>query len=355
MKLLNIYEAKDVDRSMDPRSRAILANIVDAYCRTGEPVGSKYLVDHYGLSLSSATIRSVMSELEARGLLFSPHTSAGRVPTQLGLRFFVRSVMEIGEITPHERSDIERSLNRDNLDWDTALENISETLSGISQCAGIVSAPKNEEALKQIHFVRLSSERVLVVLICENGVVENRIIAISSDIDESILEQAQNYLMQHLCNQTLAVARRTVLNELTQERTQLHSLSQNLVEKGLEIWSSRQGSQTLIVRGTANLVSDNYADKNIYIMRDLLQSLEDKEFAVRLLDSVIDAQGVQIFIGAENPLFGNNECSMVLSPYHNQMGRVVGVIGVVGPCAMQYNRVIPIVNYTAKLLTHVMM
>lgn len=338
---------------MDNRARVILAHVVDAYCKTAEPVGSRYLADHYGLSLSSATIRNVLSDLEQAGLLYSPHTSAGRVPTEQGLRFFVRSVMEVGDILPHERNHIENSLRLDNQDWESTLANVSATLSGISQCAGIVSAPKGQETLKQIYFVRLGSDRALVVLIAESGLVENRIITISQEVSDAMLIQAQNYLSAHLAGKTLEQAKEQILLDVGYMRTELDALSQNLVEKGLEVWSTHLGTQSIIVRGAANLIQDTRLDSNVRDMREILQSLEDKEIAARLLDAAIDAQGVQIFIGSENPLFANSECSVVLAPYRNQTGRVMGAIGVIGPQYMQYNRVVPVINYTAQLMSHI--
>lgn len=338
---------------MDQRARVILSHVVDAYCKTTEPVGSRYLADHYGLALSSATIRNVMNDLESAGLLYSPHTSAGRMPTEDGLRFFVKSVMEIGEILPHERAHIENSLRLENQDWDAALANVSVMLSGISQCAGIVSAPKTQEVVKQIHFVRLGDDRALVVIIGESGVVENRIISISADLSDSMLIEAQNFLSQNLAGKTLEMAKESIIRDLRHTRTELDALSKTLVEKGLEVWTTRLESQSIIVRGAANLIHDAHVDHKLRHMREVLQSLEDKEMAVKLLDAAIDAQGVQIFIGSENPLFANSECSVVLAPYRNQSGRVMGAIGVVGPQYMQYNRVVPVINYTAQLMSHI--
>lgn len=336
---------------MDSRSQTILRYVIDAYCHTGEAVGSKYIADHYKLSLSSATIRNVMGELERKGLLYSPHTSAGRLPTEKGLRFFVKFMLEVNDLPPYERSNLEESINFANVDWETALEKITTTLSGISQCAGIISAPKIEDNLKHIYFVRLNSDRALVVLIAESGVVENRVISIDPEITDGMLEKAQNYLCAHIKGLTLNQMQNTISKEMKFDQAQLDLLTQKLVEKGLEVCSSRLGSYALIVRGTANLISD--ADDNILNMREILQSLEDKLFASKLLDAAIEAQGVQIFIGSENPLFQHSGCAMILSPYANGAGKVLGAIGVIGPNSMHYERVVPVINYAAKLLSRV--
>ncbi|MBX9785733.1 MAG: heat-inducible transcriptional repressor HrcA [Alphaproteobacteria bacterium] len=336
---------------LDKRSREVFRHIVDAYVETGEPVGSKSLSGRLDKSLSPATIRSVMADLEANGLLYAPHTSAGRLPTEAGLRLFVHGILEIGDIAPQEQQEIDqlcKSIGKNRAD---VLEDATKALCGLSRCAGIVLAPKSESILKHVEFMNLSPGRVLVILITEDGLVENRIIEVPSGIPPSSLIEAGNYLNSRLAGKTLHEAKAKILGELEENRSQLNLLSADVVEKGLAIWAGKGTATSLIVRGQSNLLQDVRHMDELNRIRTLFDALDTQEELVELLDAAIAAQGVQIFIGSENDLFSLSGCSLIVSPYSADQGRVVGAIGVIGPARLNYSRIIPMVDYTAKLIS----
>lgn len=336
---------------LDKRSREIFRHIVDAYVETGEPVGSKFLSGRLSAALSPATIRNVMAELEMAGLLYAPHTSAGRLPTEAGLRLFVHGLLEIGDLAPQERKEIERRCEATGKNLSDVLEDATQALCGLSRCAGIVLAPKSEAILKHIEFVSLSSERILVVLITEDGLVENRIIETSSGIPPVSLIEAGNYLNSRLVGKTLKEAKAQVLGELEENKTQLDLLSSKVVEEGLAIWAGQGMATSLIIRGQSNLLQDVRHMEELNRVRALFEALDAQEELLELLDAAIAAEGVQIFIGAESSLFQLSGCSLIVAPYSGDQGRIVGAIGVVGPARLNYSRIIPMVDYTAKLIS----
>lgn len=336
---------------LDKRSREVFRHIVDSYVETGEPVGSKSLSGRLDMSLSPATIRSVMADLEANGLLYAPHTSAGRLPTEAGLRLFVHGILEIGDLAPQEQKEIDQLCKSTGKNRADLLEDATKALCGLSRCAGIVLAPKSESILKHVEFVNLSPGRVLVILITEDGLVENRIIEVPSGIPPSSLIEAGNYLNSRLAGKTLHEAKTKILGELEENRSQLNLLSADVVEKGLAIWAGKGTATSLIVRGQSNLLQDVRHVDELNRIRTLFDALDTQEELVELLDAAIAAQGVQIFIGSENDLFSLSGCSLIVSPYSADEGRVVGAIGVIGPARLNYSRIIPMVDYTAKLIS----
>ena len=340
-------------KGLNERSREVLKHIVDAYVETGAPVGSRTLSRSLGLGLSPATIRNVMADLEDLGLLFAPHTSAGRLPTEMGLRLFVDGLLEIGNLTKDERAHIESQCAADGRSLPEVLEEASETISGLSRCAGLVVAPKLGEPLKHIEFVSLGPGRALVVLISVSGVVENRIIDVPAGMPASSLVEASNFLTSRLRGRTLEEAQTEVLRELEEQRAELDNLTTRVVERGLASWAGPQGAGkggALILRGQSQLLEDVTALEDLERIRQLFAMLETKDTLVRLLDLAGDAEGVQIFIGAENELFGLAGCSMVIAPYSNSQQQIVGAIGVIGPTRIDYARIIPMVDYTAKVI-----
>lgn len=324
---------------------------MDSYVETGEPVGSKALSGRLDMSLSPATIRSVMADLEANGLLYAPHTSAGRLPTEAGLRLFVHGILEIGDLAPQEQKEIDQLCRSTGKNRDDVLEDATKALCGLSRCAGIVLAPKSESILKHVEFVNLSPGRVLVILITEDGLVENRIIEVPPGIPPSNLIEAGNYLNSRLTGKTLHEAKAKILGELEENRSQLNLLSADVVEKGLAIWAGKGTATSLIVRGQSNLLQDVRHVDELNRIRTLFDALDTQEELVELLDAAIAAQGIQIFIGSENDLFSLSGCSLIVSPYSADQGRVVGAIGVIGPARLNYSRIIPMVDYTAKLIS----
>jgi heat-inducible transcriptional repressor len=334
---------------LNERSREIFRVIVDGYVATGEPVGSRTLSRRLGQNLSPATIRNVMADLEEAGLLFAPHTSAGRLPTEAGLRLFVHGLLEVGRLAEDERRSIESLCATRGKSLSQALEEATSALSGLSHCAGIVVVPKQERPLKHLEFVHLGPGRALVVLVTEDGLVENRVIELPLGLPPAALVSAGNYLNARLIGRTLEEARAEIEEEIASNRTQLDELTSKLVAAGLASWAGGEGS-ALIVRGQANLLEDVTALTDLERLRTLFEMLETRETMLRLLDASKQGEGVQIFIGAESHLFGITGCSVVIAPYHNSREQIVGAIGVIGPTRLNYARIIPMVDYTAKVI-----
>ena len=338
---------------LNERSREIFRRIVEAYVETGEPVGSRTLSRNLRFALSPATIRNVMADLQDAGLLYAPHTSAGRLPTEAGLRLFVDGILEIGGLTEEERTDIDVMCSATGKSVEEALAEATSMLSGLADCAGLVFAPKSETPLKHIEFVGLTDGRALVVMVGENGVVENRLIEVPVGIPHSALIEARNFLSARLVGRTLTEARAEIAAELKEHRAQLDELTTEVVETGLATWAGESQSGYLIVRGQAKLLENITAIEDLERIRLLFQALETRETMARLLELAHDAEGVQIFIGADNALFALAGCSMVVAPFANSSERIIGAIGVIGPTRINYARIIPMVDYTAKVISRV--
>ncbi|MBB5087857.1 heat-inducible transcriptional repressor HrcA [Roseospira marina] len=335
---------------LDARSREVFQRLVDTFVETGEPVGSRTLARKMSVSVSPATIRNVMADLEQGGLLYAPHTSAGRLPTELGLRMFVNGLLEVGALDAGEREHIATLCQAAGRSLEGMLEEATRLLSGLSRCAGLVIAPKADAPVKHIEFVHLGPGRALVVMVEANGVVENRVVEVPPGVPLSALVEATNYLNARLAERTLDEAREAVLGELESDRSLLDDLSRKVVAAGLATWSDDRSGAALIVRGQGNLLHDVTAAQDIDRIRALFDALEAKEQVLRMLDLVICADGVQIFIGAENDLFTLAGCSMIVAPYQNSREEIVGAIGVVGPTRINYRRIVPLVDYTAKVI-----
>ena len=332
------------------RSREILRHIVEAYVETGAPIGSRTLSRRLGMELSPATVRNVMADLEDVGLLFAPHTSAGRLPTALGLRLFVDGLLEHGNLTKAEREHIESQCAASGRSMPEVLEEASSLLSGLSHCAGLVMAPKVEEPLKHIEFVSLGPGRVLVVLVTNSGMVENRVIDVPLGLPASSLVEASNFLSSRLVGRTLSEAAAEIRGQMTAQRAELDELTRKVVEAGLASWAGEEREGILIVRGQAHLLEDVQAIEELERIRQLFAMLEAKDALLSLLSLTETAEGVQIFIGAENELFDLAGCSMIIAPYSNSQRRLVGAVGVIGPSRIDYARIIPMVDYTAKVI-----
>jgi heat-inducible transcriptional repressor len=338
---------------LSQRSRDILRHIVDAFVETGEPVGSRTISRRLGMRLSPATVRNIMADLEEAGLLFAPHTSAGRLPTEIGLRMFVNGLLEVGRLTEEERQAIEVQCLADGRSLPEMLEQASSMLSGLSHCAGLVVAPKTERPLKHIEFVHLGPGRALAVLVTEDGLVENRILDVPMGLPASSLIEASNYLAARLVGRSLNEARAAVIADIESQRAELDRLAQQVVEAGLASWSGDSRGGALIIRGQANLLDDVTELADLERVRALFQALETRESLARLLEATDRAEGIQIYIGAQNELFALSGCSMVIAPYRDGQQRIVGAIGVIGPTRINYARIIPMVDYTAKVIGRV--
>lgn len=333
------------------RMRDIFGLVVEAYLERGQPIGSKALAG--SISLSPASIRGVMQELEERGLLTHPHTSAGRIPTDSGLRLFVDGIMQAAAPDPHERRQIERQIVRDQPIQD-ALAAASAALSGLSQAAGVVLAPKRELTLKQLNFVPLSDTRALAVLVGADGSVENRVITLDGAISAAALNEVSNFINARLSGLTLAEAQLRLRAEIRERKEAIDLAAAELVASGLAAWSQDHARRpVLIVRGQANLIDPNAA-ADLERVRSLLDELEEAQEIAQLLDSARDAPGCRIFIGSENRMFALSGSSVIAAPYRGSRGEVVGVVGVIGPTRLNYARVVPMVDFTAKALTRLM-
>lgn len=337
---------------LNGRSRTIFRQLVETYLETGEPVGSRTLSRALGLGLSPATIRNVMQDLEFLGLLGSPHVSAGRVPTDLGLRLFVDGVLEIGDVNAEERAEIERNLGAERSDLAAMLDRAGVLLSGLSHCASLVTAPKTEAPIRHVDFVSLGPDRAIAVLVMQDGTVENRIFAPPAGLTPSAMREAANFLNASLHGHTLTEARTVIGREIAAHRSELDRLAADLVEKGVAMWEGggTEGPDRLIVRGRANLLEDRVAAEELDRIRQLFDDLEQKKDLMHLIDLAGEGDGVRVFIGSENKLFSLSGSSLVISPYRDGNRRIIGAIGVIGPTRLNYGRIVPIVDYTARLV-----
>lgn len=335
---------------LNRRSLDIFRNLVDTYLETGEPVGSRTLSERLETSLSPATIRNVMADLEDAGLLYAPHTSAGRLPTDAGLQFFVNGLLEVGNLNDDERSQLDESCKIQGKRIEDVLAQATTLLSGLTQCAGLVLAPKLESPLKQIEFVPIGGKRALAVLMTQDGLVENRVIEFDSVFHEGTLKEASNYLTHILSGKTLSQARKFLSSELNEHQQQLDVLARHAIQEGFAVWGGDESSRSLIVKGQANLLQNVKVVDEIERIRELFNILEAKENFASLLDAAINAEGVQIFVGAESQLFKLSGCSVVVAPYKNSEQQIIGAIGVLGPTRMHYGKIIPLVDYTAKMI-----
>ena len=331
------------------RARAIFRLVVEGYLESGSPVGSKTLSSEGGINLSPASIRTVLGELEALGLLAAPHTSAGRMPTEVGLRLFVDGMMQVAEPTAEERAAIERRLTSAG-PIEAALEATSAVLSDISGAAGMVMVPPREPRLAQMNIVPLDQGRALAVLVGDDGSIENRVLHLPPGTPVATLQEASNYITARLTGRTLAEAARAMQSEIASGRSALDAASRDLVERGLAVWSEDAAERpVLIVRGQSKLL-DDAALSDIERVRSLIDDLEDKQSIAELLDRARDAEATRIFIGSENRLFALSGSSVIAAPYRDREGRVVGVLGVIGPTRLNYARVVPMVDFTARSL-----
>ena len=336
---------------LNDRSREVFRLIVESYLDTGEPVGSRTLSRQLAEKLSAATIRNTMQDLEHLGLLNSPHISAGRLPTQQGLRLFVDGLLEIGGVSGVDRTEIEKSM-ADTPDIQAALDQSAKMLSGLTHGASLVLTPKTESAIKHIEFVSLAPDRALVVLVTADGQVENRIFTPPMGMTPSSMREAANFLNAVMEGHTVDEFRQIVSREVAQNQAELNILSQKLIEMGVAMWADdpEGAPERLIVRGRANLLDENANEADLERIRQLFDDLERKRDLENLLSLTDEGDGVRVFIGAENKLFSLSGSSLEVSPYMNSERKIVGAVGVIGPTHLNYARIVPIVDYTAQLM-----
>ncbi len=337
---------------LNERSRAIFRQIVETYLETGEPVGSRNISRNLPMTLSPASVRNVMSDLEQLGLIYAPHTSAGRLPTHVGLRLFVDGLLEVGDLTEEERKQIQSQIAfKRNKSIEQLLAEAGEMISGLSHCAGVVLAEKQVSRLKHIEFVPLEPGRALVVLVGDDQTVENRIISLPPGLPPSALVEAANYLNAHVRGLSMDEARSRIEQQVASARAELDALTQKVIKAGLAEWSGSLGDrQNLIVRGQSNLLKDLTAIEELERIRQLFEDLETKRDLIQLLGLAERAEGVRIFIGSENQLFSLSGSSLIVAPFQDKSHKIVGVLGVIGPTRINYARIIPMVDYTARLV-----
>ncbi|EHH67083.1 heat-inducible transcription repressor [Gluconobacter morbifer G707] len=337
---------------MGEREASILREIVEEYVETGEPIGSRTLSERLQASLSPATIRNVMADLAKAGLLFSPHVSAGRLPTEKGVRLFVDGLLQFGTLAEEDRASIDRRLDIHGRSYQDMLAEASALLSGLSSAAGLVLAPKSDAILRHIEFVALGPGRVLVILVSSDGQVENRIIETPPGVPPSSLVEAGNYLNAHLGDLTLTTLRDRIRQEMEASRHELDSLTASVIESGLATWDADGG--TLFVRGQGKLLADITELERLTTIRMLFEQLETQETMLQLLQLADTSEGVRIYIGRESGMFGMSGVSMIVAPARNEAQKIVGAIGVIGPTRLNYGRIVPVVDYTAKLVGRIL-
>ena len=344
-------ESSSLLSEMTDRSREVFRRVVEGYLTSGDPVGSRTLTRSMSEKLSAATIRNVMNDLEYLGLLDSPHISAGRIPTQRGLRMFVDGLLEVGTVEASDREKIDATRGSNDQDVTALLDQVGATLSGITRGASLVLAPKTEAPIRHIEFVSLSPDRALVVLVLADGHVENRLFTPPPGQTPSSMREAANFLNALAEGKTLSDLRRTITADIAARRMEIDSLATALVESGLAVWeNSGERSERLIVRGRANLIDKANDSAQLDRIRHLFDDLERKRDIADFLELTEAGDGVRIFIGSENKLFSLSGSSLVVSPYMNSDRKIIGAVGVIGPTRLNYGRIVPIVNYTAQLV-----
>ncbi|MBM9593802.1 heat-inducible transcriptional repressor HrcA [Roseitranquillus sediminis] len=342
-------ETTDLLSQMNDRTREVFRRVVEGYLQSGEPVGSRTLTRSMTERVSAATIRNVMQDLELLGLLDSPHVSAGRVPTQLGLRMFVDGLLEVGPLTDEDRAKIDATLGRNDAEV-SMFDRVGTALSGLTQGASLVLAPKHEAPIRHIEFVSLGQDRALTVLVFADGNVENRVFTPPPGQTPSSMREAANFLNAIAGGRTLAELRGVIDQEIAARRRELDVLASALVESGVAVWQGEGGqTERLIVRGRSNLLGGTNAE-DLERIRELFDDLERKRDIADFLELAEEGDGVRIFIGSENKLFSLSGSSLVVSPYMNADRRIVGAVGVIGPTRLNYGRIVPIVDYTAQLV-----
>jgi heat-inducible transcriptional repressor len=336
---------------LDRRAREIFREIVETYLETGEPVGSR-TISRRGIALSPASIRNTMQDLELLGLLDSPHTSAGRAPTHLGLRLFVDGLLEIGDLATDEKAEIDARLAAAGTDLSAALSEASSILSGLTGAAGIVTTPTREAALRHVEFVHVAPGQALVVLVLDDGAVENRLVGIDPGFTPARLQEVSNFLNARLRGRVLSEVLAGLAQEARLAQAELDAAAARVIEEGLAVWSGGREAEArkLIVRGRSNLLSDPGAVQDLERVRTLFDELERKRDLIALLDATREADAVKLFIGAENPVFALSGSALVAAPYLDSQRRVLGALGVIGPTRLNYARVIPMVDYTARVV-----
>ncbi|WP_438959766.1 heat-inducible transcriptional repressor HrcA [Nereida sp.] len=341
--------------NMNDRSREVFRRVVQSYLESGDPVGSRTLTREMSEKVSAATIRNVMQDLEHLGLLDSPHISAGRVPTQIGLRMFVDGLLEVRDLDAVDRDHLQNTMSSNSDGVPALMDRVGGALSGLTQGASLVLTPKTEAPIKHIEFVSLGPDRALVVLVFADGQVENRVFTPPMGQTPSSMREAANFLNAVAEGRTVLELQRVVSGEISKRRQEIDTLAKDMVESGLALWENEgTATERLIVRGRSNLINEGGDPAELDRIKTLFDDLERKRDIAEFLELTDEGEGVRIFIGSENKLFSLSGSSLVVSPYMNADRKIIGAVGVIGPTRLNYGRIVPIVDYTAQLIGKLM-
>ncbi len=335
---------------INDRSKLIFKKLVESYLKTGSPAGSETIMKMGGLNLSSASIRAILSDLQKEGLLYAPHRSAGRMPTEKGMRFFVDGLLEFGRISKIDKENIKQQCSTKGRSYEEVLDIASKAISGLSNYAGIVIAPKFQKNLKHLEFIRLNETQLMLILAYENGEIENRIIEDNGRYNNTLLVQASNYLTSKFTNKSISNIKRLIQTEIKKSQNQLEIISSKLIQKGIIENPPNTKNPYIFLHGQSNLLNDEIISKDLDQIRNLFDDIEKKSSFVEILENAGKAKGVQIFIGSKNFLFKHSGLSMVMAPYKNNEQEIIGAIGVVGPTRLNYSKIVPLVDYTSKII-----
>jgi len=346
--------SKTLYLELNDRSKQIFKSVIESYLESGEPIGSETLSKKLGINISASTIRSIMANLQEGGLLFAPHISAGRLPTDKGMRYFVDGLLEFGRLSKSECETIKSQCQSKGASFDDVLDEASRTLSGLSKCAGFVVAPKYQNKIKHIEFIRLSSNQVMSIVANENGLVENRILDSTNNYNEDTLKQVSNYLNSKFRGKTIDEIKKIINNELENSQLELNTISQKLVQEGIIELVPNSEAPYIFLHGQSSLLEDEIIAKDLDRMRAIFDDIENKSNFLSILESTNKGKGVQIFIGAQNFLFNHSGLSMVMAPYINNEQKIIGAIGVIGPMRINYARIVPLVDYTSKVIGRIL-
>ena len=353
LKISNIFPFRENQPKileLDQRSREIFKLIVEDFLKDGLPVGSRKLSIKLNSTLSPASVRNVMYDLQESGLLRSTHSSSGRIPTDFGLRFFVDGLLQVKKITSSQSKEINKTINDNSASVDQICNDAVNMLSGLLDCAGIVMAPKLNGFLKHIEFVPISKDKALVVLITDDGIIENRIIELPKGLPSSVLIETTNYLNTIIKGRTLIQSKKIISEEIKNDKIRIDKLAQQLIDNGIACWDDASKKNKLIVTGTSKLLEDIRAIEQLEDTRILIEKLENKRNLMGIIDETHQAEGLQIYIGSENNLFGLTDCTTIISPFRNKDKEIIGAIGVIGPMRLNYAKIIPVVDYTANMI-----
>jgi len=346
--------SKTLYLELSDRSKQIFKGVIESYLDSGEPVGSEALSKKLGINISTSTIRSIMANLQKEGLLFAPHISAGRLPTDKGMRYFVDGVLEFGRLSKSERETIKNQCRSKGISFEDVLDEASKILSSLSNCAGFVVAPKYQNKIKHIEFIRLSSNQIMSIVANENGLVENRILDSNNSYSENTLKQVSNYLNSKFSGKTIDEIKKIISNEIENSQLELNTLSKKLVKEGIIELVPNSEAPYIFLHGQSSLLEDNIVTKDLDQMRNIFDDIENKSNFLSVLESTNKGKGVQIYIGAQNFLFNHSGLSMIMAPYINNEQKIIGAIGVLGPMRINYARIVPLVDYTSKVIGRIL-